>query len=116
MIVGPAGPWTRRSLYLKVRDRESYAFALASAAVALNMRDGVVHDVRIALGGVATVPWRARGSETALNGHPLDDQTIERAAEAAFANAQPRAHNAFKVTLGKRTLIRALHQAATMEI
>src|SRR5262249_34225462 len=66
----PAAPWTRRSLSLKIRDRQSYEFALASAAVALDLGDNVVRDVRIALGGVATVPWRAREAEDALMGRP----------------------------------------------
>src|ERR1043166_3159016 len=69
----PAGRWTRRSLYLKIRDRASYEFALASAAVALDVEDRVVRAARIALGGVATVPWRATSAETALVGKRLDD-------------------------------------------
>jgi xanthine dehydrogenase YagS FAD-binding subunit len=112
----PAGTWTRRSLYLKIRDRQSYEFALASAAVALDVSDGAVREARIALGGVATVPWRAKDAEAALIGKPIDDATLKGAADAAFAQAQPREHNAFKVTLGKRTLIRALRQAASLEI
>jgi xanthine dehydrogenase YagS FAD-binding subunit len=113
----PAAPWTRRSLYLKVRQRESYEFALASAAVALDIEPGrVVRGVRIALGGVATVPWRAQDAEAALLGKNLDEQTANAAAEAAFATARPRTDNAYKVALGKRTLVRALLQAATMEM
>ncbi|MFE0758122.1 FAD binding domain-containing protein [Inquilinus sp. NPDC058860] len=111
----PGGPWTRRSLYLKIRDRESFAFALASAAVALDIADGIVREARIALGGVATVPWRTRAAEAALKGKPLDETAAEAAAEAAFASARPQRHNAFKVDLGRRTLVRALLQAATME-
>lgn len=112
----PASPWARRSLYLKVRQRESYEFALASAAVALDLTpDRTVHGVRIALGGVATVPWRAQDAEAALLGKTLDEQAATAAAEAAFANATPRTDNAYKVALGKRTLVRALLQAATME-
>jgi len=112
----PAGPWTRRSVYLKVRDRESYEFALASAAVALDLRDGRVRAARIALGGVATVPWRATAAEAALHDKPLDDTSKQAAAEAAFADASAREHNAFKIDLGRRTLMRALDQAAAMEI
>jgi xanthine dehydrogenase YagS FAD-binding subunit len=111
----PSAPWTRRSLYLKVRQRESYEFALASAAVALNLTDGFVSGVRVALGGVATVPWRAQDAEALLLGKILDEQTASAAADAAFANARPRTDNAYKVALGKRTLVRALLQAATME-
>lgn len=112
----PAGPWTRRSHYLKVRDRQSYAFALASAAIALELEGDTVREVRIALGGVATIPWRARGAEEVLKGKQIDDQCIERAAEAAFAGAMPHRHNAFKIPLGKRTLIRALQETLAMEV
>jgi xanthine dehydrogenase YagS FAD-binding subunit len=109
-------PWMRRSVYLKIRDRQSYEFALASAAVALDLDGNRVRDVRIALGGVATVPWRARDAENTLAGRVLDEAATYEAAERAFEGAQPREHNAFKVALGKRTLIRALHQAAKMDI
>lgn len=112
----PAGPWTRRSHYLKVRDRQSYAFALASAAVALDLDGDTVREARIALGGVATVPWRAREAEAVLKGQPLDDATLARAADAAFAGAVAHAHNAFKIPLGKQTLVRALRETAAMEI
>jgi xanthine dehydrogenase YagS FAD-binding subunit len=112
----PALPYARRSLYLKVRDRESYEFALASAAVALDLQNGSVRTARIALGGVATVPWRARTAEDALRGKPINTQTARAAGEAAFAGAQGRMHNSFKIELGKRTLARALQQAAAMEI
>jgi xanthine dehydrogenase YagS FAD-binding subunit len=109
-------PWMRRSLYLKVRDRESYEFALASAAVALDLRDGQVADARIALGGVATVPWRAGTAEQALRGQTIGDASIEAAADSAFAEARAHGHNAFKVELGKQTLARALRQAAALQI
>jgi xanthine dehydrogenase YagS FAD-binding subunit len=109
-------PWMRRSLYLKVRDRESYEFALASAAVALDMRDDKVADARIALGGVATVPWRAKEAEEALRGQAIDDASLAAAAQTAFALAHAHEHNAFKVALGQRTLMRALRAAAAMQI
>lgn len=112
----PAGAWTRRSLYLKVRDRESYAFALTSAAVALDLRGEVVREARIALGGVATVPWRAHAAETVLVGQSIDQASAAAAADAAFADARTRRHNAFKLPLGKRTLVRALLAAARMKI
>ena len=112
----PAGPWTRRSLYLKVRDRQSYEFALASAAVALDFEANAVREARIAVGGVATAPWRSREAEAALRGRIVDDQATIAAAEAAFAGAQGYGHNDFKIELGKRTLRRALRQAAAMEI
>jgi len=107
----PAAAWSRRSVYVKIRDRESYEFALASAAVALDLDNGRVRDARIALGGVATVPWRANAAEAALKGKPLDDASARAAADAAFGGAQTHEHNAFKVELGKETLIRALKQA-----
>ncbi|MBV8791842.1 MAG: xanthine dehydrogenase family protein subunit M [Pseudolabrys sp.] len=111
-----AAPYAKRSLFLKVRDRESYEFALASAAVALDLDNSNVRQARIALGGVATVPWRAKEAEAALAGNKIDDVTAKRAADAAFADAKPREHNAFKIELGKRTLTRALLQAAAMEV
>ena len=110
-----AGRWPR-SIFLKVRDRQSYEFALASAAVALDVQDGVVRKARVALGGLATVPWRAREAEAVLDGARFDDTLAERAADAAFAGAIPRKDNAFKIALGKHVVARALHQAAAMEI
>lgn len=112
----PPTPFAKRSLYLKVRDRASYEFALASAAVALDLDNGTVRDVRIALGGVSGLPWRAREAEEVLKGKRVDEATTAAAAAAAFVKAKPREHNAFKVELGKRTLARALRQAAAMEI
>jgi xanthine dehydrogenase YagS FAD-binding subunit len=112
----PPTPFARRSLYLKIRDRESYEFALASAAVALDIADNVVTEARIALGGVATVPWRARAAEDMLVEQPLSDQVLDACADKAFEGAQARQHNLFKIELGKRTLKRALRQAAAMEI
>jgi xanthine dehydrogenase YagS FAD-binding subunit len=115
-IVVPPLPWARRSLYLKVRDRESYEFALASAAVALDLADGEVRDARIALGGVGTVPWWTPDAVASLKGKRLDEAAAREAAEIAFASARPRQHNQFKVPLGKATLVRALLQAGSMEI
>ena len=115
-FIVPTAPWMRRSLYLKVRDRQSYEFALASAAVALDMNGAVIREARIALGGVATVPWRSLAAETTLRDKPLDEASANAAAEAAFAEAQPLEHNAFKIALGKRTLVRALREAAALEI
>jgi xanthine dehydrogenase YagS FAD-binding subunit len=112
----PVTRWARRSTFLKVRDRESYEFALASAVVGLDLNDGVVRDVRIALGGVATVPWRAAEAEAILRGRVLDEAAQDAAAQAAFSSAQAREHNGFKIELGKRTLKRAIAQAAVMEI
>jgi xanthine dehydrogenase YagS FAD-binding subunit len=112
----PVAPWMRRSLYLKVRDRESYEFAVAAAAVALDLQNGKVADSRIALGGVATVPWRAKAAEDVLRGQPVDDQIFDAAAEVAFSGARGRTHNSFKIALGKRTVARALRQAAAMDV
>jgi len=115
-FVVPAGPWTQRSTYVKVRDRDSYEFALASAAVALHLQGSRVLAARIGLGGVAYRPWRAHAAEAALTGRVLDEPSAEAAARAAFAGASPRDGNAFKVELGRRTLVRALLQAQAMEI
>src|SRR6185312_12440540 len=95
-FVVPPSPWARRSKFVKVRDRESYEFALASAAVALDLADNTVRQVRIALGGLATVPWRAREAEAELRGQPLNEETLDAAAEKAFAGTVPRGKNAFK--------------------
>ncbi|RXH08308.1 FAD binding domain-containing protein [Bradyrhizobium guangzhouense] len=109
------GRWPR-SVYLKARDRQSYEFALSSAAVALDVQNGTIRDARVALGGVATVPWRAREAEAQLKGQEFDDDLARRAADAAFADARGRQHNSFKIALGKRVVARALQQAVTMEI
>jgi len=111
----PVEPWLRRSLYLKIRDRESYEFALASAAVALDLDGGAIRQARIALGGVATVPWRAREAEQALIGRAPDEATCQLAADIAFSGARPYQHNGFKAALGRQTIVRALLQAAKME-
>jgi xanthine dehydrogenase YagS FAD-binding subunit len=112
----PAGPWTRRSLYLKVRDRAEYDFALASAAVALDLDGERVRASRIALGGVATKPWRSSEAEQALQGRVLDDAAAQAAARAAFAGAVTRPENAFRRELGQRVLVRALREAKAMEL
>ena len=119
IIIGflvPAAAWTRRSLFLKIRDRQSYEFALASAAVALDMIGGAVNAAHIALGGVATRPWRAREAEAVINGNKLDEALARRAADAAFVHAVTHGANQYKVELGKRTLVRALLQAAQMNV
>jgi xanthine dehydrogenase YagS FAD-binding subunit len=110
-----AGRWPR-SAYLKARDRQSYEFALASAAVALDVQDGIVRDARVALGGVATVPWRAREAEALIKEQKFDEGLAQRAAEAAFAGAKGSKHNTFKIALGRRVVALALHQAAAMEV
>jgi xanthine dehydrogenase YagS FAD-binding subunit len=96
---------------VKVRDRASYEFALASAAVALELHDGNVKTCRIALGGVGTKPWRSPEAEAALVGQPASDATFRRAAEAALRDAKPQSENAFKVELARRCLTHALRLA-----
>lgn len=115
-ITVPARPWSARSHFLKVRDRTSYAFALASAAVALDLDGGTVREARIALGGVATVPWRAAAAEDVLRGRALDERSAADAAEAAFAEARPGRDNAFKVELGRATLVQALLETSQMRV
>lgn len=107
-----ATPLGRRSTYLKVRDRQSYAYALASAAVALDMDGETVRAARVSLGGVASKPWRAHAAERALTGQRLDEATLRRAGEAAFEGARPLSLNAFKVELGIRTVGEAAKIAA----
>lgn len=104
----PGDPVAERSLYLKVRDRESYEFALASVAVALSLDNGTIGEVRLALGGVATKPWRARQAERVLTGAPA---TAERFAEAAREELRPAVSygmNEFKIELARRSIVRAL--------
>jgi xanthine dehydrogenase YagS FAD-binding subunit len=112
----PAAPWTRRSLYLKVRDRDSYAYALASAAIALDMDGDQIREARIAIGGVATIPWRARNAEDYLKGKVLNEAIAMAAGAIAFESAKTRHHNAYKPKLGAATIARALLQAKALEI
>jgi xanthine dehydrogenase YagS FAD-binding subunit len=104
----PKTPLGRASTYHKIRDRESYAFALASAAVALRMDGRTVREVRIALGGLATKPWRAREAERGLVGRTLTAETARAAGEAALHGARAGQHNGFKIELGIRTVADAL--------
>jgi xanthine dehydrogenase YagS FAD-binding subunit len=98
----------RASTYHKIRDRESYAFALASAAVALDMNGETVRAARIAIGGLATRPWRARAAEHVLTGKTLTSQTAREAGDVALQGAKPRRDNGFRVELGARTVADAL--------
>ena len=104
----PAAPVARRSVYLKFRDRESYEFALASVAAAVRIEDGSVAEVRLALGGVGTKPWRARRAEASLLGQPAAGASFAEAARQELAMAAPRPLNAFKVELAQRAIVRAL--------
>jgi xanthine dehydrogenase YagS FAD-binding subunit len=99
-----------RSTYRKVRDRSSYAFALVSVAAALELEGEAIADARVALGGVAPRPWRARHAEEALRGRPATEATFLDAADAELADARPLAGNAFKVDLTRRTLAAVLQQ------
>lgn len=101
-----------KQLYLKLRDRASYEFALASAAVVLTISGGNIRGARIALGGVGTKPWRSPEAEAALTGKPANDTTFRQAAEAALRNAKPQSENGFKIELAKRCLTYALRTAA----
>jgi xanthine dehydrogenase YagS FAD-binding subunit len=104
----PGAVLAARSTYVKIRDRQSYEFALVSAAAAMAVSEGVVQDVRLALGGVGTKPWRARRAEAALMGAPATRESYERAADAELDTAEVRDQNAFKVPLARRTIARVL--------
>lgn len=110
----PNIPYAARSYYLKVRDRQSYEFALASAAVILNINNGRIQNAHIAIGGVGTKPWRSKLAEKVLAGSAANEQTYRTAAEAALSEAKPYKYNAFKIELAKRTLVRALNRVGGM--
>ena len=112
VTLAPPAPGSR-SVYLKLRDRAEYEFALASAAVVATVQGGAMRRVRIAMGGVGTVPWRSTEAEQALEGKPVNAAAFRTAAEAALAQARPRQENAYKVELAKRCLVRALTLATT---
>ena len=107
-VTGLAG----RSRYVKVRDRQSYAFALASCCAAVQVQGRAIRAARFALGGVGTRPWRAAEAEQSMIGQPARQETYARAAEIALRGARPRRDNAFKVELAKRTAVRALTLSA----
>ncbi len=111
----PAFPAAKRSVYRKVRDRASYAFALVSVAAVLEMEGNTVKTVRLALGGVATKPWRAFKAEAVLQGKPLEDNVLREAADAELADAHTFLHNSFKVELARRTLASTLRELAQKE-
>jgi xanthine dehydrogenase YagS FAD-binding subunit len=102
-----------RQVYLKLRDRASYEFALASAAVAVTVGGGNVTLARVALGGVGTKPWRSPEAEAALVGRPATKESFRQAAEAALRGAKPQSENAYKVELAKRRLTHALEMATS---
>jgi xanthine dehydrogenase YagS FAD-binding subunit len=109
-VLVPKLDWASHSTYVKVRDRQSYEFALCSAAVALDVRESRIVDARVAVGGVATVPWRLPAVEAALRGAPPTLASFDDAASVAAEGARPLSKNGFKVSLLKRTVVRALHE------
>jgi xanthine dehydrogenase YagS FAD-binding subunit len=108
----PPAPVAAHSRYRKVRERASYAFAIGSVAAALDVRDGVVRDVRLAFGAVASRPWRARAAERVLTGAPADAGTFAAAADAELAAARPLPHNGYKVTLMRNLVVAVLTELA----
>jgi len=107
-LPGAATRFAAHARYLKLRERTSYAFAVVSAAACLHIEDGVIAEARLALGGVAAKPWRARAAEAALAGVCPNSERFLRAAEAALAEARPSGDNAFKIELARRIVVRAL--------
>jgi xanthine dehydrogenase YagS FAD-binding subunit len=110
----PAMPWATRSVYVKVRDRAAFDFALVSAAVVLDVQGNTIRQARVALGGVATKPWRSADAEHALIGKAATDETFAAAGLAAVKEAKPQKFNAFKVELARRTLAVALSSAVAI--
>jgi xanthine dehydrogenase YagS FAD-binding subunit len=110
----PRSNFSKNYYYLKVRDRASYAFALVAVAAALELEGGRVRAARVVLGSVAHKPWRSQEAEAALAGGPVSEEAFRRAADAALAGAKPLAHNAYKVELGKRAVVRALMRASRL--
>jgi xanthine dehydrogenase YagS FAD-binding subunit len=111
-LPGEAAGFAGNARYLKVRERTSYAFAVVSAAVALRLDEGVIAEARIALGSVASKPWRARAAEAGLAGSRPDEAAFRRAADAALTEARPSGDNGFKIELARRIVARALALAA----
>jgi xanthine dehydrogenase YagS FAD-binding subunit len=109
----PAPGFVQHSHYLKIRDRASYAFALISVAAALELDGDIIRDVRLTLGGVAHKPWRDKAVEASMKGQTVSRETFVAAADAMLRDAQPLEHNAFKIKLARRAIVRALSDAAT---
>ncbi len=107
-ILVPHSPANMRATYVKVRDRQSYAYALASVACGLDVQGGIIHDARLAAGGVGTKPWRLDNVEDALRGKPATEASFADAARHAADGAQPHSQNAFKIALLQNTVRRAL--------
>ncbi|WP_328921604.1 FAD binding domain-containing protein [Streptomyces griseoaurantiacus] len=111
-VTVPPAPVAARSRYRKVRERASYAFAIGSVAAALDVSDGVVREVRLAFGAVASRPWRARAAERALTGAPAEAENFAAAADAELAAARPLRDNAYKVTLMRNLVVAVLTELA----
>ncbi|CAN7780954.1 FAD binding domain-containing protein [Variovorax sp. LjRoot178] len=109
-----AAAFARNSHYLKVRDRTSYAFAMVAVAAALQLDGGTIRQARVVLGSVAHKPWRSVEAEAMLIGRRASEDTFEQAAKAALRDARPLSHNAYKVELGQRSVVRALMRAAKL--
>lgn len=107
----PKNNFAANCYYLKVRDRASYAFALVSVAVGLEIHDGVIRDARLAMGGVAHKPWRLKEAEAFLSGKAAGNNIFMEAAALAMRDAKPLSQNQFKVELGKRAIVQALERA-----
>lgn len=105
-------PFAKSGVYLKLRDRASYAFALVSVAAAVGLNRDRIENVRLAMGGVSHKPWRPTEAEKFLIGKSADDKTFQQAAEIALQDAKPLAYNGFKVELAKRAIKRALTVSA----
>ena len=108
----PARGFATNHTYLKIRDRLSYAFALVSVAVGLELEGGTIKEARFALGGVAHKPWRNAGAEAALRGRTPDEAAFAQAADLVLREAKGFGHNSFKIDLARRTIVRALLQAS----
>ncbi|MEJ7710964.1 MAG: hypothetical protein WKF84_14145 [Pyrinomonadaceae bacterium] len=111
-MICPREGFAENYTYLKLRDRQSYAFALVSVAVALEMDGERIKQARIALGGVAHKPWRDRGAESVLTNKSATKENFQEVAEAILRDAKGYGHNTFKIELAKRAIVRALKQAA----
>jgi xanthine dehydrogenase YagS FAD-binding subunit len=111
-LILPATDFGRHHTYLKIRDRLSYAFALVSVAVGMTMKGGVIADLRLAMGGVAHKPWRNKALEKTLHGAEANESSFRHFAEEALRGAKGQGQNDFKIALARRTIIRALTQAA----
>jgi xanthine dehydrogenase YagS FAD-binding subunit len=110
----PQSNFAKNSYYLKVRDRASYAFALVAVAAALELDGSTIKQARVVLGSVAHMPWRSQEAEAALAGQPASEENFRAAADLALREAKPLAHNAYKVELAKRAIVRALMRASKL--